>query len=330
MKRVLAVIMACLLCAGGALAEIEQRDATGVSASDGRLTGAVVGLGREADRMEEALYVDCPVPENFTAEQLVEITAEFTALDTAAIGSAVRATGAAWRDTAIETMNSNAAFGETKALASNLTADAAREQAINAAKAFLRDCGLGEGWVVSALRPEDEARMRAASLAESVREAAEKRTLREWYRQDINYTWVQALFTLRGLPVAPEWKNAEKNVVESCVANLYIGDAGEMREFILFYAPRELSAKPYAGDVKTPLEAIAELSAEYGCRDPEPGEDERGRATPALRNRVTDVRPAYKSDNGQTFYPAWLITVTSQTDAGESAYVVQYAIDARK
>lgn len=114
------------------------------------------------------------------------------------------------------------------------------------------------------------------------------------------------------------------------MANLYVGDSGEMRDFTLSYAPREVSAAPYAGAVKTPLEALEDLARQFDCIQPVPREDERGRALPAHWPVVLDIRPAYHTADGVTFFPAWLVATAWQDSHGQTGMPWLVAIDARR
>ena len=333
MKRIWTLLLTlCLLlpCAAHAL---ETRDASGVTESGGRLQGDIVGLSAESGEAALALRVDCPVPADFAPEQRAVLTAEWRTFDEAAVGEAVRATGANWQDGDLERSGSAFAFGSAAPCASDghgEATDGARARASDAALAFVASCGLGDGHVISALRPEDEARLYALNEAPEAREAFVARTLTEWFTPRLDYTWVQLAFTLRGLPVAPCYWPGADGVSHSCVANLYVGDAGEIREFILSYAPREVSAAPYAGAVKAPLEALEELAGQFDCIRPAPREDERGRALPAHWPVALDIRPAYHTADGATFFPAWLITVAWQESGGQTGMPWLAVIDARK
>lgn len=299
------LLVLCLLlpCAADAA---KARDASGVTASGGRLRGDIVGVSGESGETALALRVDCPIPPEFTPEQLAVLTTEWIVPDETAVGEAMRATGADWSDGALKRFGPAFAAGSAAPLspaASGTDADGAREQARATALSFLLDCGLSEGHVIHLLRPEDEARLYALNEAPETREAFVRRSLAEWFTPRVDYTWVQLAFSLRGLPVSPcTWTGAD-GVGHSCVANLYVGDSGEMRDFTLSYAPREVSAAPYAGAVKTPLEALEDLARQFDCIQPVPREDERGRALPAHWPVVLDIRPAYHTADGVTFSP---------------------------
>ena len=103
-----------------------------------------------------------------------------------------------------------------------------------------------------------------------------------------------------------------------------------MRDFTLSYAPREVSASPYAGAVKTPLEALEDLARQFDCIQPVPREDERGRALPAHWPVVLDIRPAYHTADGVTFFPAWLVATAWQDSHGQTGMPWLVAIDARR
>lgn len=332
MKRGIALLMALLLLAPAALAQEDARDASGVVLADGRLTGAVTGLNKETGRQEQALWVDCPEPAAFAKEQLALLTTKWLEPDAALIGSAVRATGAAWRDGALELFTPYSFAGEARALDSSADPDEARARAPGIAQDFARAIGAGDTLVVSALHPEDEARAQSLNEPPETREAFIRRTLKEWYTPRLDSTWVQLTYTLRGLPAVGTWERRDEQgdlCAYSSAANFYIGDAGEMRGFILFYAPREVSAAPYGGPLKTWREALTELAGRYGCADPAPTTDERGRVIPAHRFTVTGVSPCFQTDDGALYHPGWLFTVAWEEENGPRAQAVLHSIDAR-
>lgn len=327
MKRIIAALLAACLLPCAALAS-EARDASGVTETDGRLRGDIVGTGAEGGQL--ALRVDCPLPADFAPEQRAVLTTEWIVPDEAAVGEAMRATGADWRDADLERLAPAFVSGEAEPLPAGADAEGAAKRACAAAQRFLRSCGLGEGSVLHILRPEDEARLDAFNVIPDARAAYIRRVLAEWFTPRLDYTWVQLAFTLRGLTVSPcVWRGAD-GVSRSSVANLYIGDAGEMRTFILAYAPRETSAQGYAGALKEPLEALVELSEGFDCALASPREDERGRELPAQWPVALDIRPAYHSDDGVTFYPAWLVTLAWQDADGLTGRSWLAAVDARK
>ena len=331
MKRIgTAFLILCLLLPCAAQAG-EVRDASGVVQDGGRLRGDIVGTSPETGETALALRVDCPAPPDFAPEQLAILTTEWVAPDEAAVGRAMRATGADWSDGGLERFGPAFVSGSAAPLSPGTGhTDEARRQACDTALAFVEACGLGQGQLLEALRPEDEARQSALNEAPEAREAFLARTLNEWFTPRLDYTRVQLAFSLRDLPVSPCFWPGGDGVSHSCVANLYVGDAGEIREFILSYAPREVSAAPCAGAVKTPLEALEELAGQFDCTQPVSREDERGRALPAHWPVVLDIRPAYHTDDGVTFFPAWLITTAWQDSDGQTGKTWLTAIDARE
>lgn len=328
MKKILFVMLVCLMLTGAALAE--ERDASGVTEQNGRLTGVVNGPNERNGQIEPALWVDCAYPDTFSGEQLAVITAEWAELDESRLRQALSESGGTWCESAYERFHAYSAVGGAEALPADAQAGEAKVRAVEIAQAFVRACGLGDSRVIKALRPEDEARSRSMSVAPEAREALIRRELKEWFVPDIRYTWVSLQFRLRGLPAAVEWW-ASDSLVCSSVANLYIGDAGEIREFILFYAPREVDAVPYAGALKSWREALEEAAAGFDCRFPQPSRDERGREIPAARYEVSAVEPGYASRDGKQWYPAWLLTVDRVEDESlRSPAALEIAIDARK
>ena len=167
------LLVLCLLlpCAADAA---KARDASGVTASGGRLRGDIVGVSGESGETALALRVDCPIPPEFTPEQLAVLTTEWIVPDETAVGEAMRATGADWSDGALKRFGPAFAAGSAAPLspaASGTDADGAREQARATALSFLLDCGLSEGHVIHLLRPEDEARLYALNEAPETRAA---------------------------------------------------------------------------------------------------------------------------------------------------------------
>lgn len=327
MKQIVCMILACLLLFSVALAG--ERDASGVAERDGRLVGTIIGLNEQNGQMEPALWVDCECPDAFTDDQLAVLSTEWIELDEQKLREAVSATGGTWRENAYERFDAYSAGGGAVTLSADADAEVAKARAVEIAQTFVRGCGLGETRVIKALRPEEEARSHSMNVTPEAREAFIRRELKEWYFPDIRYTWVSLQFCMRGLPMATDW--TVDNLGCASIANLYIGDAGEMREFCLFYAPRELSAAPYTGALKTWREALEEAAAQFGCQLPQPTQDERGRMLPASRFEVSALQPGYASREGRTWYPAWLMTVDCVEDESlRWPAAMEIAIDARK
>lgn len=332
------LVPACVLAAESATsgvmkAVLEQGtpgDVSAVIEEEGRAVGPVYGIDAETGARGEALYVDAPLPADFADDQRVVISAKPIDIDQTALEDALRARGSEPGSmTIIPGAAYNADVGEALPAPD---APLTREEAIAIARAFIADCGLGDTWPLFALRPEEEARGLAAQEAPEAREASVARQLREWHRPDTRYTSVRLMFTLRGLPVAPEWQDAA-GVGKSSIVNLYIGDAGEIRDYSLWYAPREVSAEPVDGQLKSWQEALSELTPWFGAHNGAPRTDERGREAPPLRTTVTDILPGYASSDGKTFVPAWIF-VTNTFALGSDAPVPTesiwvYAIDAR-
>lgn len=328
MKKILCGMLVCLMLTGAALAE--ERDTSGVTEQNGRLTGIVTGLNERSGQIEPALWVDCAYPDTFSEEQLAVITTEWAELDESKLRQALSESGGSWRESAYERFHAYSAVGGAETLPADAQAEEAKARAIEIAQTFVRDCGLWESRVIKALRPEDEARSRSMNVAPEAREAYIRRELKEWFVPDLRYTWVSLQFRLRGLPAAVEWW-ASDSLVCSSIANLYIGDAGEVREFALFYAPREADAVPYDGAVKSWREALEEAAAEFSCQFPQTWEDERGRAVPASYLEISSISPGYASQDGKQWYPAWLFAMDRVSDDGlRSPAALEMAIDARK
>ena len=82
------LLVLCLLlpCTADAA---KARDASGVTASGGRLRGDIVGVSGESGETALALRVDCPRPPEFTPEQLAVLTTEWIVPDETAVGGAI-------------------------------------------------------------------------------------------------------------------------------------------------------------------------------------------------------------------------------------------------
>lgn len=345
MKRMTLLLALVCLCALGCAAAaqsvtdsvmldvIRQKSPGDVSAvieAEGRVAGPVVGVNPETGETGERLYVDALLPEKFGAGQRVIITAEPIEIDRAALTDALLASGAQ-----LGQMTVGHGFAYNDDIGQALPHEGeplAHAEAVDIAQRFVAACGLGDTYVVSDLRPEEEARGLAAQEAPEAQEAAYARTLREWHRKDTAYTSVCLGFTLRGLPVAQEWQD-EQGTIRSSVVHLDVGDAGEIRDYGLFYAPREVDAEPWTGELKTWREALAEYSAWFGEHNNEPRTDDRGREAPPLRRTITSVRPGYASADGKTYVPAWLFIDNTFALDGDAATPVNSiwtaAIDAR-
>ncbi len=133
------LLVLCLLlpCAADAA---KARDASGVTVSGGRLWGDIVGVSGESGETALALRVDCPVPPEFTPEQLAVLTTEWIVPDETAVGEAMRATGADWSDGALKRFGPAFAAGSAAPLspaASGTDAEGARERARATALSFL-------------------------------------------------------------------------------------------------------------------------------------------------------------------------------------------------
>ena len=323
--------------------DIPPRDASGVVEKDGRLSGSVTGPasiwdneGHETFGAPTAcLTVDAPAPQGFTDEQRVIITAPYIAFSDEQLGAAMQSTGQrAWHfDEYVKAHSPDWGTATGKPLPATMSPDEARENAKQVALDFLREAGVGGARVLSALRPEDEADVFSLNVIPEQREAERARILREWHTSHQDYTWVQLQFTLRGLMALCHTVD-EEGASCSSVANLYIGDAGEMRDAIIVHAPREVSAVPYTGELRTWREALELVALWYGCTEENNiyhCTDLRGRETHVTEFVVTGVEPGYLSADGETYVPAWIITEqTRNVETGEFLYTpTLWAIDAR-
>ena len=323
--------------------DISPRDASGVIEENGRLSGSVTGPASiwDSEGNERfgdpaaCLTVDAPAPQDFADEQLAIITAPYIAFSDEQLGEAMQSTGQrAWQfDEYVKQHSPDWGALSGKPLPATMTPDEARENAKQVALDFLLKAGVGGARVLSALRPEDEADVFSLNVIPEQREAERARILREWHTSHRDYTWVQLQFTLRGLLSLCHMVD-EDGASCSSVANLYIGDAGEMRDAIIVHAPREAGAVPYTGELKTWREALELVANWYGCTEENNAyhhTDLRGRETYVSEFVVTSVEPGYLSADGETYVPAWIITEQNRlVDTGEFLHTpTLWAVDAR-
>lgn len=295
-------------------------DASGVIEENGRLSGPVTSLMTLWDEQDGhpflgesavSFIVDAPAPQDFTDEQRVVITAPAIGFSDEHLGAAMQSTGLrSWQiDEYVKKNVPYSGHVTAKALPATMDADAARENAKQVALDFLSEAGVSGARVIYALRPEDEADIFSMNVIPEQREAERARILREWYTSHRDYTWVNLQFTLRGLTTLCTTIDDE-GASSSSVANLYIGDAGEMREACIFRAPQEISATPYTGKLLTWREALEIFAGEYGSSEENNvihSTDLRGRETCVWEQVVTAVEPGYLSADGETYVPAWII-----------------------
>ena len=295
-------------------------DASGVVEKDGRLAGTVTCPATLWDeegheffgQSAVALTIDAPAPQDFTDEQLAIITAPSMTFSREQLGAAMRSTGQRTWEFNEYAMTRMPFWGSvnSKPLPATMTPDEARENAKQVALDFLHEAGVDGARVLSALRPEDEAAMWALNVIPEQREAERARILREWHTSHRDYTWVQLEFTLHGLVALCQTIDDEGSSISS-VANLYIGDAGEMRDAIIVHAPQEIRAAPYEGELRTWREALELYAGVYGSSEENNvfhSTDLRGRETCVWETVITAVEPGYLSADGETYVPAWIIT----------------------
>ena len=317
-------------------------DASGVVEENGRLSGPVTSL-RVLDYDGHpflgdpavSFIVDAPAPQDFTDEQRVIITAPAIAFSDEQLGAAMQSTGLrSWQiDEYVKKNVLNSGHVTAKALPATMDADKARENAKQVALDFLREAGVGGARVIHAMRPEDDAATWSLNVIPEQREAERARILREWHTSHRDYTWVHLEFTLHDLVALCEAIDDE-GISNSSVANLYIGDAGEMREACVFCAPQETGATPYTGDLITWREALEIFAGEYGSSEENnayPIIDERGRTASVIEHVITAIEPGYMSADGETYVPAWIITEQDRVvDSGELYFYPSVrAVDAR-
>lgn len=317
-------------------------DASGVVEENGRLFGPVTSLsvldydghpflGDPA----VSFIVDAPAPQDFTDEQRAVITAPVIAFSDEQLGAAMQSTGQRTWELPKGGMARMPFWGhaEGKPLPATMTPDEARENAKQVALDFLREVGVDGARVIHALRPEDEADIFSLNVIPEQRETERARILREWHTSHRDYTWVSLQFTLRGLITLRETID-EDGISGQSIANLYIGDAGEMRDAIIVRAPQEVSAEPYTGDLITWREALELYAGEDGSSEDNNvhhSTDLRGRETHVWETAVTSIEPGYLSADGETYVPAWIITEQRRlVDSGELySYPSVRAVDAR-
>jgi hypothetical protein len=272
-------------------------DLGGIVEKDGLLSGTIKILRfRDANQV---LRVDCPIPQEFTANQLNIITVEYTAIDKAVLLAAMtKADGVNRQDNKKPaTWEKNGSFAEyvEKGAPARLYAqyaddtlaasipDTADEKPDGTARAkqislsLLKELGF---------TPYDEG-MKAARLfdpatygihpktsdwkerqAELIRSF--KRNAKKFGYTGFDYTAVSLTTMLRGLPVTPgySWPYGDAREPDARVGgtsnvSLLIKDGGGIAQVSVLDLPREVSAAPLAAPAASWRDVLKEWMATY-------------------------------------------------------------------
>jgi hypothetical protein len=272
-------------------------DLGSIAEKDGRLSGTIKIL-RFRD-VNQVMKVDCPVPQEFTAEQLNAITVKFSAFDKSELLAAMeKADGIIRQDNekpaTWEKNGSYMAYVEKGApgrlyaqyaddpLAASMpdTADEKPEEMARAKQislSFLKELGLTpyeEGMNVARLfdsttygiHPKtSDWKEQQAKLIRSF-----KRNAAQFGYTDFDFTAVSMTNMLRGLPVSPEyaWPDGSKREPDAGVGgssnvSLLIKDGGGIAQATVNDLPKEVSATPLAAPAASWRDALKEWMATY-------------------------------------------------------------------
>lgn len=264
---------------------------------DGRLSGTIKILRfRDAN---QALKVDCPVPQEFTAEQLIAITVEYAVLDKAELLATMeKADGIKRQDNdKSATWEKNKSFAEyaekgsprrlyaqfaDDALAISMP-DAADEKPEEMARAkqislsFLTELGFTPYEMgMNAARLFDPTtygihpktsdwKEQQAKLIRSFKRSAEK-----YGYTDLDFTAVSLTTMLHGLPVTPgySWPNGNAREPDARAGgtsnvSLLIKDGGGIAQVSVLDLPNEVSAAPLTAPAASWRDALKEWMATY-------------------------------------------------------------------
>lgn len=272
-------------------------DLSGIAEKDGRLSGSVTTFRPKAD--PRVLRIDCPVPAEFTPEQLQAITVEYRKFNKTALADALNAVGtdpgkgkmeiyndgwdqrgAVYRAEELLWPFTSNYFGRNMATGALNKEHPKYDQmacAARTASAFLKELGFvpyEDGLNVSRLYdPAVYGLMPQRSDWALLQEEFNKdyrKLLKKYIRTDVEYTVVGAAITMRGLPVYPEfyWPSGtarEPGAItgNSSRANIAIKDGGTIVDVSLSSLPVEKSAAPMAAPAHSWQEALKEWIATY-------------------------------------------------------------------
>ncbi len=272
-------------------------DLGGIAEKDGRISGTIKILRfRDANQV---LKVDCPVPQEFTAEQLNAITVEYASFDKATLLEALEKTDGTKRqdNEKSATWEKNGSFAEYAekgapgrlnaqsaydALAASMpdTADEKPEEIARAKQislSFLKELGLTpyeEGMNASRLfdpttygihRKTSDWKERQAEIIRSFKRSAEK-----YGYTDLDFTAVSLTTMLRGLPVNPGYSWPDGNAREpdarvggTSNVSLLVKDGGGIAQVSVHNLPKEVSATPLTAPAASWRDALKEWIATY-------------------------------------------------------------------
>ncbi len=275
----------------------EDVDLGSIAEKDGRLSGTI-GILRFRDA-NQVLKVDCPVPQEFTTEQLNAITVEYAAIDKAGLLAAMEKTDGIKRqdNKKSATWEKNGSFAEyvekgapgrlyadyaDDTLASSMpdTGDEKPEEMARAKQislTFLRELGFApyeEGMNVARLfdpatygihQKTSDWKEQQAELIRSFKRSAEK-----FGYTDLDFTAVSLTIMLRGLPVTPgySWPNGNAREPDARVGgtsnlSLLVKDGGGIAQVSVHDLPKEVSAAPLTAPTASWRNALKEWMSTY-------------------------------------------------------------------
>ena len=272
-------------------------DISSITEKDGQLSGTIKILRfRDANQV---LKVDCPVPREFTAEQLYDITVEYAAFGKAELLAAMEKADGTKRQGNKKTADwkRNGSYlaylekgapgrlfaqfaDDTLAVSVPDNADEKPEETARAKQisfSFLKELGFTpyeEGMNAARLFDPDtfgihpktsDWKDRQAELIRSFK----KNAARYGYT-DLDYTAVSLTTMLRGLPVTPGYSWPDGNAREpdartggTSDASLLIKDGGGIVQVTMNDLPKEVSATPLAVPAASWRDALREWMATY-------------------------------------------------------------------
>ncbi len=351
-----AILLALLLGIFPALAEPSKSngwlvyyakdvDLSHITEAGGRLEGTVQTFRPKVD--PRVLYIDCPVPASFTPEQLSTITVEYKKFDKKALAAALAAIGtdlsqgklsvsnegwsrrsALYRAEDLQSLTVGLGVDVLASKALNTSHEKATQMALAAQHAATLLTELGfmpyeEGMLVKRLYdPAEYGLYPKRSDWKELQEEKKReyaRRVKKYKRTDLDYTVVRVGFTLRGLPVSPNflWPDGSKRepdatVGDSSTAELVVKDDGTIAEARLQNLPVEISASLLAAPAVSWQDALREYIAAYFIPHTNPRDVtktdsamEREYTEYATFSVLTEIKPIYFSEEKRTYKPAW-------------------------
>jgi hypothetical protein len=272
-------------------------DLSQITEADGRLNGTVQTFRPKVD--PRVLYIDCPVPEDFTPEQLSNITVEYKNFDKKTLAAALLAVGTDSSKGKLSVSNQSWNQRSALYLAEDLiytvgmgfgadvlalkTLNTSHEKysemslAAHQSAVFLAELGLApyeQGMIVKRLYdPVAYGLFPQRSDWKELQEENKReyaRQTKKYKRTNFDYTVVKAGFMLRGLPVSPSFhwpegtkKEPDATVGDVSIAELAIKDNGTVVEVRLQNLPVEISASPLSAPAFSWQDALREYIATY-------------------------------------------------------------------